>query len=44
MKKRGTYKKREQLSTGWVIFGVITMLFWVTLFLAPIWGPAVGLK
>lgn len=44
MKKRGTYKKREQLSTGWVVFGVITMILWVALFLAPIWTPAVGLK
>ena len=44
MKKRGTYKTREQLSTGWVVLGVITMVLWVVLFLAPIWAPAVGLK
>ena len=44
MKKTGTYKKREQLSTYWVVFGTITMILWVILFLAPIWVPAFGLK
>lgn len=44
MKKRGTYKKHEQLSTGWVALGVVTIIIWVALFLVPIWVPAVGLK
>lgn len=39
-----TYKKRDTLSTGWIIFDAVIITFWVVLFFAPIWAPAVGLK
>ena len=44
MARRRTYKTREKLSTGWVVFGVVTIIVWVSLFLAPVWMPAFGIK